>query len=142
MTRLNRAVLIATPFLVGVAVAVPEVFGGAPDSKSVNARAQGGGWHVQARSAAHRRKGLKFAYVRGRATIQPGAFLDGPLTCPRKYPHPISGFFDSSSEKLVLTRSRPEPSDATPKRIRKWAIGTTNFDTVPADVIVGIVCIK
>jgi hypothetical protein len=142
MTRLQRAVLIAAPCLVGAAVAVPVVLGGAPDSKSVTVRAQGGGWHVQARSAAHSRKGLKYVYVRGGATVQPGAFLGGPLTCPRKYPHPISAFFDSSSEKLVLTQSRPEPSDATPKRIRKWAIGTTNFDTVPANVTVGIVCIK
>ena len=143
--RASRLVVVATVGLAGaVAFAVPAVFGRGPDSKSAaHIRGQGGSWDLVANSAAHTKRGLKFVYVRGSKTINPGAFFGAPLKCPAKYPHPISSFFDSDSEKVVLTQDRPEPQNGpNPRRVRQWSIGTTNFDSVPAGVTGGIICTK
>ena len=132
------AVLIA-----GGATAVPAVVGGGTNSKPLGkASTASNGWTVRAESAAHRKKGLKFVYVRGFKTVQPNQFFGGALTCPRRYPHPMSGFFDSGSDKLVLTSDRPEPANASPRRVRKWFLGVTNLDTQAANVQVGVTCIK
>jgi hypothetical protein len=144
MRNLRRAGvtgIFAAVVLVGVAFAVPAVLGRGVDTKGA-AVAKSQGWHGQVQSASHARGGFKFVYVRGSATVQPGAFHGGTITCPRRFPHPVSGFFDSDSEKLVLTTDRPHPSNAGPRRVRTWALGTTNLDAVPANVTVGVVCTK
>jgi hypothetical protein len=127
--------------LVGVAFAVPAVVGRGGDTKGASASSSSG-WHGKAEAASHSRRGLKFVYVRGGAVVEPGAFHGGTLTCPRKFPHPMSGFFDSNSERVVATTDRPNPANVGPRRVRAWAIGVTNLDSVPANVSVGTVCIK
>jgi hypothetical protein len=127
--------------LVAVVFAVPAVLGRGGETKGVSASTSSG-WHPKAESAAHSRRGLKFTFVRGSATVPPGEFHGGALPCPRRFPHAISGFFDSSSERLVATTDRPNPANASPRSVRSWAIGVTNMDTVPANVTVGVVCVR
>jgi hypothetical protein len=143
MHRRRLVALIGTVVaivLVGVAFAVPAVVGRGGDAKEVTASSHG--WHPKAEAASHSRGGLKFVFLRGNATVPPGEFHGGSLRCPRRFPHPISGFFDSSSERLVATTDRPQPANARPRSVRAWAIGVTNMDTVPANVTVGVVCTK
>ena len=140
--RPRRAALAATAIaLVTTAVAVPAVLGSGTDSKSA-AMARSGGWHLTGQSSAHTRAGLKAVYVTGSATVGPGQYHGGFLRCPRRFPHPIGGFFDSNSATLALTTNRPHPIGSTPRNVRSWAIGTTNFGNEPANVGVGITCIK
>jgi len=128
--------------LIGGAIAIPVLGSGGDSKHSTKVRAAGHGWTVRADAAAHKKKGLKFVYVRGYKTVQPGQFFGASMRCPLRYPHPISSFFDSGSEKLVLTSDLPDPANASPRRVRKWFIGVTNFDTQPANVQVGVACIK
>ena len=84
--------------------------------------------------------GTKIAYVYGNETAPAGQFAGGFLTCPKKFPHPISGFFDSSSNDTYLSASRPTPFGVSAKAARKWAIGVTNTGTQSAGVVAGVVC--
>jgi hypothetical protein len=68
-------------------------------------------------------------------TVKAGQFDGAVGKCPRKYPTPVSGWFDSESEKVVLGGS-------VPLGAHRWAVGVESFDTVDADYVVGIVCVK
>jgi hypothetical protein len=68
-------------------------------------------------------------------TVQPGEFDGAVGTCPTKYPTPVSGWFSAKSDKVVLGESLPIGK-------KKWEAGVVNFDTVPSDYIVGMVCVK
>jgi hypothetical protein len=93
-------------------------------------------------SVAAAKAGVKIAYVRGTATVPPGQFFGAPLKCPARFPHPISGLFDSTSNKAALTASRPDPPGAAAASARSWFVGVTNLDTTPAQVGAGVVCAR
>jgi hypothetical protein len=86
------------------------------------------------------KQGIKFAYVWGSATVQPGQFHIGALKCPSKFPHPISGGFDSDSNNTYLVTSRPDPLSAGAQAVHRWAIGVTNTDTKAHGVTAVVVC--
>jgi hypothetical protein len=83
---------------------------------------------------------LNVAYVYGNKTVQPGQEFDAPLRCPKRFPHPISGGFDSNSNKTFLATSRPFPFNSSARAATGWSVGVTNLDTAPASVIAVIVC--
>jgi hypothetical protein len=87
-------------------------------------------------------RGVRIVYVRRSGRIAPGQFGQETLLCPRNFPHPISGFFDSDSEQTYLATSRPDPDGVSAKRARKWAEGVTNAGTTEAGVTIGAVCAR
>jgi hypothetical protein len=68
-------------------------------------------------------------------TVKPGEFEGAIGKCPKKFPTPVSGWFDAASTKVVLGGSRPFGA-------HRWGVGVENFDTVDSDYVVGIVCLK
>lgn len=95
--------------------------------------------HIHVTTAATT-PGIKLVYVRGTGTVQPGQFFGGSLKCPRRFPHPIAGLFDTNSDNTYLSSNRPEPIDASARTARKWFIGVTNAGGQPANVLAGVVC--
>jgi hypothetical protein len=61
-------------------------------------------------------------------------------TCPRSNPHPISAYFDSGSDKVVLGAARPDPSGRPASRT--WLVGVTNLGDSSAAYQVGLICAK
>jgi hypothetical protein len=86
--------------------------------------------------------GVGIVYVRRNGAVPAGQFGLAILTCPKKFPHPLSGLFDSGSEQTYLSTSRPDPDDVSAKRARKWAEGVTNSGTQPTGVELGAVCAR
>ena len=91
---------------------------------------------------AKAKSGVSIDYVYGTATLQPGQEFTGGLRCPSKFPHPISGGFDSNSGKTFMTTSRPDPPGTSAHSAHTWMIGEVNLDTQPANVIAVLVCAK
>lgn len=88
-----------------------------------------------ARMTATTPTGVRRTLLSSEGTVQPGTFDGAVGTCPKKYPTPVSGWFTAKSDKVALATSIPIGK-------HKWAMGVSNFDTVPSDYIVGIVCVK
>jgi hypothetical protein len=88
-----------------------------------------------ARMTATTPAGVRRTLLSKEGTVQPGTFAGAIGTCPKKFPTPVSGWFSAKSEKVALATSIPIGK-------HKWAMGVSNFDTVPSDYIVGIVCVK
>lgn len=86
--------------------------------------------------AVHVRTGL--IRITDTSEVQPGTSDGLVLACPRRYPHTVSGFFDSTSDKVFLSQDRAEPLYST--RSRRWAIGVTNVGTTAAGWTAGVVC--
>jgi hypothetical protein len=84
--------------------------------------------------------GVKLTYLSTTGTVAAGAFEGAKGTCPRSKPHPISGFFDSGSDKVVLGAARPEPSNR--ETSRTWLVGVTNLGDSSAAYQVGLICAK
>lgn len=91
-------------------------------------------------SIASVKPGTRIAYVYSAGTVQPDQTLGGTLRCPQKFPHPVSGGFDSNSSKTVLVTSRPDPIFSTPQRSRAWVVGVVNLGSSPANVMGVVVC--
>ena len=91
-------------------------------------------------STAAAKPGIRIAYVYGTTTVQPGQSFGAALRCPQKFPHPVSGGFDSNSTKTFLDTSRPDPVFSTAKATRAWTVGVTNLDSSPANVMAVVVC--
>jgi hypothetical protein len=83
---------------------------------------------------------VSLTYLSTTGTVQPGAFSGARGTCPRTRPHPLSAWFDSGSDKVVLGAARPDPSSRPGSR--SWLVGVTNLGDTSARYIVGLVCAK
>ncbi|MFL5826197.1 MAG: hypothetical protein ACJ76V_06705 [Thermoleophilaceae bacterium] len=83
-----------------------------------------------------------FVYVRANGTLAPGTYGQIVLTCPHKFPHPISGLFDTDSDLTLHATSRPDPDGVSARKAHKWAEGVTNTSQKQAGVTVGAVCMK
>jgi hypothetical protein len=85
--------------------------------------------------------GLKIRYFTTQSTVQPGAEDGGSLTCPKKVPHAISGFFGPVLQQgvgqLALSDSFPEG-----RKNRTWDVGVKNLSTVPQQYFSGVVCVN
>lgn len=141
MSRRISAAAVAVVVVVAVSAVAASGFGSAKPARHVT---DAGSWtpthHAVAASAAP--KGVKFTYVLGTKDVAPGANFTAPLACPKSYPHPIGGLFDSNSAKVFLATSRPNPAGATAAKANAWEVGVTNMDTVPATVVAGAVCVQ
>jgi len=84
--------------------------------------------------------GVKLTYLSTTGTVAAGAFEGAKGTCPRSKPHPISSFFDSGSDKVVLAAARPDPPAR--KASRTWVVGVSNLGDSPAGYELGVICAK
>ena len=84
--------------------------------------------------------GVKLTYLSTTGTVAAGAFEGAKGTCPRSKPHPISAFFDSGSDKVVLGAARPDPP--TREASRSWLVGVSNLGDTSAGYRVGLICAK
>jgi hypothetical protein len=84
--------------------------------------------------------GVKLTYLSTTGTVAAGAFSGAKGTCPRSKPHPISSYFDSGSDKVVLGAARPDPS--TRPASRTWLVGVSNLGDSSAGYEVGLICAK
>jgi hypothetical protein len=84
--------------------------------------------------------GVKLTYLSTTGTVAAGAFSGAKGTCPRSKPHPISAYFDSGSDKVVLGAARPDPS--TRPASRTWLVGVSNLGDSSAGYEVGLICAK
>ncbi|HEX8856117.1 MAG TPA: hypothetical protein VF752_10995 [Thermoleophilaceae bacterium] len=83
-----------------------------------------------------------FVYVRANGTLAPGTYGQIVLTCPHKFPHPVSGLFDTNNDFTLHATSRPDPDGVSARTAHKWAEGVTNTSQTQAGVTVGAVCMK
>lgn len=142
-SRSNVRVVAAVFTVMTVAIIgfVAVGFGKASTQLSLAHRADGQYQNVRVTaSAAALKQGVKVAYVYGTKTIQPGQFFGASLRCPSKFPHPVSGGFDSNSNKVFGSTNRPNPVFSTARTARAWAVGVTNLDSSPANIIAVVVC--
>lgn len=134
MRRRSQAIwvlLVAALLVVGSLFAMTVARGAG--TTSVRAKSADSSAHPMARMT-QRRTSVKRILMNREGTVQPGA-VDGAVgTCPKKYT-PVSGWFSAKSDKVVLAESLPIGT-------RKWATAVVNFDTVPSEFIVGIVCVR
>jgi hypothetical protein len=84
--------------------------------------------------------GVSLTYLSTTGTVAAGQFSAARGTCPRSRPHPVSAFFDSGSDKVVLGAARPDPTSRLSSR--SWLVGVTNLGDTSARYIVGLVCAK
>lgn len=84
--------------------------------------------------------GVKLTYLSTTGTVAAGTFSGARGTCPRSKPHPLSAFFDSGSDKVVLGAARPDPS--TRPGSRTWLVGVSNLGDTSARYEVGLICAK
>jgi hypothetical protein len=112
---------------------------GDPSSSSSNT-ASHAGWTITHTSAAQIASGTKFVYVYATGHVAAGHFVGGNIACPRGYPHPVGGLFDSGSISAFLSTDRPEPFKASAASAKGWNIGVTNTGNSSTGVLVGAVC--
>jgi hypothetical protein len=140
----SSALIVAagvTVMAVAVIAFVTVSFGKARAQLSPAHRADGQYQHIRVTaSAAAMKQGVKFAYVYGTTTVPPGQFFGAALRCPSKFPHPVSGGFDSDSNKVFASTNRPDPEFSTVRKARDWEVGVTNLDSSPASVMAVVVC--
>lgn len=94
-----------------------------------------------AKMSLQRRRGAKVAYLAAAGTAAPGQNIGHAGRCPRRTPHPVSGFLSSDALRLVLTDSAPLRANA--RTNRDWGVAVVNLSQdQPANYTVGIVCIR
>jgi hypothetical protein len=142
MSRITRPRLVGLACASVLAVLALFVGNGVGDPSSNSSKTTSdSGWTVTHTSAAHIASGgVKFVYVYVKARVQGGQFLGGPINCPRRYPHPIGGLFDSTSVRVFLSTDRPSPFIASAGSAKGWNIGVTNVGSSAARVLAGAVC--
>ncbi len=132
--HLRGGLIVVLAFAAGLATFAATGFGrgGHP---SATAHATGAVGHMAATTP-----GVKLTYLSTTGTVAAGAFSGAKGTCPRSKPHPISAFFDSGSDKVVLGAARPDP--ATRESSRTWLVGVSNLGDSSARYEVGLICAK
>ena len=132
--HLRGAVILVLAFAAGLATFAATGFGRGGGSRAT-VHAAGAVGRMTASTP-----GVKLTYLRTTGTVAAGAFKGATGTCPRSNPHPISAFFDSGSDKVVLGAARPEPSNR--ETSRTWLVGVTNLGDSSAAYQVGLICAK
>jgi hypothetical protein len=142
---LRAAIAVALAATAGLAVFVATGLGQTSERAKAPYHVSTGTYRpVQFATAAKAKAkpGVSLDYVYGTATLQPNQEFTGGLKCPAKFPHPISGGFDSSTGKTFMTTDRPDPPGTSAHSAHTWVIGEVNLDTQPADVLAVLVCAK
>ena len=90
-------------------------------------------------SAAATKPGVSVVYYRASSKVAPGEQVaDVNILCPKKYPRPLGGIFDSAdSSKVFLTATAPGT-----KGSRSWTVVAFNSNTTPQRVTTGAVCAR
>jgi hypothetical protein len=134
-SHLRGGLIVVLAFAAGLATFAATGFGRGEHSRAT-VHAAGG---VVGRMAAST-SGVKLTYLSTTGTVAGGTFSGAKGTCPRSTPHPISAFFDSGSDKVVLGAARPDPP--TRESSRTWLVGVSNLGDSSTRYEVGLVCAK
>ena len=134
--RNGRRVAVAGAVVAAVATSAMFVSSGSGSGPSLARKAAA----PTAKMSVRGTPGITVAYLAASGTVAAGENAGARGRCPRKTPHPVSGFVASDSTRIVLTDSAPLSGNA--KRNREWGVAVTNLGDSPGNYTVGVVCVK
>jgi hypothetical protein len=137
-SRLTQLTAVLAAALAGAAItAAVGVARSGDEARSTGHRATIAMKHT-ARAAASK-PGVTVVYYRASSKVAPGEQVaDVNVKCPKRYPRPLGGIFDSAdNSKVFLTASAPGTQGS-----RSWTVVAFNSNTTPQRVTTGVVCAK
>jgi hypothetical protein len=135
--RWKSAIAFVLVFTAGVGAAS---FAAANGSRGVAAHAAQAHKTMRATAAAAGKTSVRRIEAPDK-TLQPNETNGSFGTCPKKAPHPVSGYWGTDEENrdgdLVNVRSTPVGTNG-----RQWEVSVKNVSAAPITMYVGVVCVK